>query len=469
LKFIYLFYLFESKQTHKQKKGNKIKMQRAVTANDIVYLTSTLNETEGQQVRYYLERHMNPKDARFFEPYANRTVQQVLERACDRCVPVTLLASAISQGVGNKMLATRWLSSINVPSTVLESAEDFFNKPGVMAQIEPMLYDDGEFSRFCTAFEMPSTVILEFNQIDKRQGRGYLVLRRWSNMALRSVGDFLACLSRFAPALVEKLGFASTIKPSTTLLAPYQARPTASNNPLTDDGPKFIMPFSSSKVDEGLAKKSKIAMALKKTQSSQEITRRQFFEATDGVHANSCQELVTVLDKTGLWEMILANEGLLLDPEVAAEVVRWVEDEVSPTKAMIQDFLQDDEWGNLTMKSFIEDKLLIIPNPELKAVATNWLQKMEGKLKTAQKAGINRFEKAKDLNNFFMDLVGENNVFKAEAIPAIVSKLQDDDINTVELFSKLKPEELKEFGLTRGQIMLVQEALVSWKESTSKP
>jgi hypothetical protein len=176
---------------------------------------------------------------------------------------------------------------------------------------------------------------------------------------------------------------------------------------------------------------------------------------------------MNTLDETELWELILSDLGLLESPEVAALVVQrkqdWATDQISPTKQMIADLL-DTDWANQPMKEFA-DYLKGKGNQKITTIIDAWISKVEGKIIASQKAGVKRFETAKGLNQFFMDMVGDDGVITPEMIPALVSKLQDDHITTIKLLGKLSNQDLAEYGLKKGQIMVVRDALDAFNET----
>lgn len=434
-------------------------MDRKITTSDAIALYRVL-EKDHEELSHYFNCNAPVSARSFFSAGYLHDIQQVLRQAVNSMLTVNLVASGIT-ACGKEQVAHQWLMSmglapskssgqssqsspdyvITVSDNVLQSyADSFMNVAGRVAVLQPLLYDDNEFNRFCDALGLPQTVAMELTY--NRTNRAYLALTRWWNMARYTVSDLIKVLHVFSPSTLEALGLARL-----------------SSQPVVVPISLPVLPQQTSQAQGG---KSLIGQALKRLNTNQEISRRDFFGATDGIHYTSCQELIAVLDKTGLWEMILANTGLLENPEVAAEVVlrqqRWEVEEISPTKQMISDFLEDSTWANKSMKEFAEE-LFEISNPELKAVVQKWIEKVDGKLRLAQKAGLKRFETAKDLNAFFMELVNDDQVFKPEMVRMIVSKLQQDDITNIKLLRKLKDEDLKQYGMTRGQIMTVRDAL----------
>jgi hypothetical protein len=208
---------------------------------------------------------------------------------------------------------------------------------------------------------------------------------------------------------------------------------------------------------------SKLGKAWNKAQQSKDITCYDFFLATDGVNGFAQRKLICALDETGLWELILADNGMLDDGDVAAEMVQrkkaWEEDQISPTNLMINDLLHTS-FASSSMIEFAE-YLIKKGNPDITSIMQGWLEKVKGKITNAQKAGVKRFEIARNLNQFFMDLVNhQDGVFTASMIPGIVSKLQADHINTIKLLERLSDDQLSnKYGLTMGQCFVLRDAL----------
>lgn len=209
------------------------------------------------------------------------------------------------------------------------------------------------------------------------------------------------------------------------------------------------------------AKESLIAQIYKNVASKKETTIRDFFTAKDGVNWTHAQKLILALDETELWEMILHDEGLTTNPEIATEIqqrhLQWKENSESPTKKLIKDLI-DTEWGSKTMSEF-NQYLLSKNETTITAIVESWISLVDGKMAKATEIGAKKFVSAKNLTAFFIKLIDEDDVFNQTNIQQFVNKLQDDGITTTALMQELDGNDFKEYGMNKGQIIKLRNAL----------
>jgi hypothetical protein len=83
---------------------------------DELNLEQCLTDQEGQQIRYYLNKHAESpiERAAFASHDSLRTISQVLNKAIDRKMPLALVADAIDQKVGKKTIADKLRARMHI-------------------------------------------------------------------------------------------------------------------------------------------------------------------------------------------------------------------------------------------------------------------------------------------------------------------------------------------------------------------
>lgn len=283
-----------------------------------------------------------------------------------------------------------------------ESARDFLDRTFRDGVGATLLLNSA--CRLVNAFEsafrfVPSETADAHACSSNTMGYTRLLLEKWLRKN-PSKTDLYYCLKRWGNLeLIEQLAY-----PQTSQASQHESASCIINTAVPAvTTPLAIEVRESSKNASGRS----IVSAFNKITAKRDITCRDFFTQTDGIHANTARDLIAALDQTSFWEMILANMGLLSDVGVAAEVVSWKkawqDDEISPTRRMLDELLTTP-WADTPMKEFAIDLINNAP-VSIQAIMQTWISKIDGKEQKAIVEGVKRFQTAKTLNSFFIELI----------------------------------------------------------------
>lgn len=311
------------------------------------------------------------------------------------------------------------------------------------------------FNVFCTLLGLPTS---DFMKLKKKDDNVYWAIKQWTKQ-IHTKDEFMAIVRRFSENLFFKIfNYQNGTNYRNDRSIDYQ---------LNDEVSKLSNKRKKDDVD-ATAPKGKfgsIASAMLKKDQKRVISCKDFFTAENGVNANSANELITHLDKSKEWEIILANMGILDGDEVAAQVEQlkdnWEKDEISPTRLIIKEFIEIPTWANSPMREFANELLSNERySQETKQIIQKWIDKIDGKEKKSIEVGIERYTVAQTLNAFFISLIDGKGTFTQSDVNELVAKLQNDKITTTDLLCEISDQEFKDdYQLKKGQVIALRKAI----------
>jgi hypothetical protein len=287
------------------------------------------------------------------------------------------------------------------------TAEKFLNVAGRVDLISAHVLDDGSFSRFCNALGLSPMIALALQH--DRVSRGYLALCRWYGLKIRSVGDLVAVLEKFAPSLIGELGLDS-----------YRS---TTNEPQTAS----TMNLDDQHHHNPLASGFEAANAV--TQAA------AFIRDTDNVHL---QDICTVFNKTEKYAQLLSLFGVQPSVESNKRLAelreRWLAGRLTgkrgnPALTILTDLCASPKFASLPLDEMAA-KLMKCDSQEVQTVVANWIAAIADQHSALQVDIQSSVDQHDELREFFT----KSGLAANEAeVQQFINRLTHDDIDVHKL------------------------------------